>query len=220
MKKAYALFDFDGTLISGDSIWRFCWYAHSQGLCSFSALWQGVQAGVQYFFKRSTAEESKQAALAFLAGRNRAELAALSQSFCEKVLCPRLRKKAIAELEARKGEGAEVLLITASPAFYLEPMKGLLGITEVIGTRMDFDSEGKATGLLGENCKGLQKPLRLAEYLAATDGRLDYESSYAYGDSASDMPMLALCGHKLGVNPKPELKKCLREAEGASLVRW
>ena len=220
MQKAYALFDFDGTLISGDSIWRFCWYAYRKGLCSFASLRQGIWAGIQYGLKKTTAETSKQAAMAFIEGHSRVALQEFSRDFCETVLRRRLRKKGLAELKARKEEGAEILLVTASPAFYLEPLKEMLGIVEIIGTRMDFDSAGKATGLIGENCKGLQKPLRLAEYLAATGGRLDYESSYAYGDTAGDMPMLELCGHKVGVCAKPKLKGLLRGAEGAILVRW
>ena len=221
MPKAYALFDFDGTLISGDSILWFCLYARRQGLCGAKDFWRGIWAGVRYLLGSYTAEESKKEALSFLRGYHRSELKQFSQGFCLDVLQPRLRKQGIAKLEELKQEGVEILLITASPSFYLEPLKTMLGITEVIGTRVDFDREEQATGqICGENCKGIQKPLRLAEYLAAAGERLDYERSYAYGDSASDMPMLALCEHKVGVTAKRKLKKQLKQIEGASLVRW
>jgi len=221
MQKAYALFDFDGTILSGDSILLFCLYARKQGLCSPREFRRGVWAGVRYVLGLSTAEKSKRAALAFVRGHSQAKLSHISQAFYQEVLRPRLRGQALAQLESHRKDGVEILLITASPSFYLEPLKSDLGIQSVIGTRMDFDRNGNATGLIcGENCKGLQKPLRLAEYLAATGDRLAYEKSYAYGDSASDMPMLALCAYKVGVNAKPGLKKKLRHAEGARFVRW
>ena len=221
MGKAYALFDFDGTLISGDSFMLLCIYARKKGLNSGVSFWKGIGAGIRYLLRLCGAKESKEAALSFLQGKSEKELQQLSADFCREVLRPRLRVQGLAELKARREAGAEVLLITASPAFYFEPLKDELGITEIIGTRMDMGQDGRATGrICGENCKGLQKPLRLAEYLAAVGERLDFSRSYGYGDSASDMPMLELCGHKVGVNVRRGLKKRLAKAEGARLVEW
>lgn len=221
MQRTYALFDFDGTLLSGDSILSFCRFARAQGLCSAEQLRQGFWAATRYVMGLSSAEQSKMDALHFIQGRSEAELRAFSKRFCEKVLLPRLRPKGLLALHEHLTRGAQVLLITASPSFYLEHLRDALGIDGIIGTRMDFDLNGNATGLIcGENCKGIQKPLRLAEYLAAAGDRLDYESSYAYGDSASDLPMLTLCGHKVGVNARSTLKKQLKGMDGASFVRW
>ncbi len=221
MRQRFGLFDFDGTLISGDSIIRFCAYARQKGLCTAKEWRAGIWAGALYLLGRRTAEQSKMAALSFINGKTQRELAVLSKSFCREILRPRLRPEGIAEIKRLKAEGAQILLITASPSFYLESMKELLGVTEIIGTRMDMGGNGKATGLIcGENCKGLQKPLRLAEYLAAKGQRLDYENSWAYGDSLSDWPMLELCAHKIGVNPKAKLRRKLSGVEGAARVRW
>ena len=221
MQKPYALFDFDGTLISGDSLLLFLVYARKKGLCSAGNFWQAVKAGLRYALGLSTAQESKAAVMAFLKGHSREALLSFSVAFCEKKLRPRLRKQGLAELEALRKKNVEILLITASPAFYLDPLKDVLGVAAIIGTRVDFDQAGNATGLIcGENCKGLQKPLRLAEYLAATGSELDYAGSSAYGDSASDMPMLALCQRKVGVNARRGLRRELQNAEGAELVHW
>ncbi len=220
MRKTYALFDFDGTLIDGDSIVRFCHYAYRQGLCTKNQLAEGAGAAALYAVGLKTAEQSKMAALAFIVGKSEGELRALSSRFYREALRPRLRREGLVELEARRKSGP-VLLLTASPSFYLEPLKEELGLEAVIGTRMDMGPDGKATGLIcGENCKGLQKPLRLAEYLAAQGDRLDYDTSYAYGDSLSDLPMLDLCGHKVAVNPGLKLRRKLENVEGAAFVRW
>ncbi|MEG0742267.1 MAG: HAD family hydrolase [Clostridia bacterium] len=221
MQKSYALFDFDGTLLKGDSIVRFCLYARSRGLCTGLALWRGAWMAARYYCHTASAEQSKQAALSFLAGHSKAELDALAADFCRQKLLPALYPQGVAALRKRRAEGAELLLVTASPAFYLEPLKESLGLTQIIGTRMDVDARGFYTGLIcGENCRGVQKPLRLAEYLAATGDRLDYASSYAYGDSGSDEPLLSLCAHKIAVNPKRKLLRKLRGADGVAVARW
>ena len=221
MQKSYALFDFDGTLLRGDSLVQFCGYAHRQGLCTSKQLRRGIGTAFLYVLGLRTAEQSKIAALSFIVGRTEAQLQDVSARFWEDALRRRMRRQGLEALKQRKAEGAEVLLVTASPAFYLEPVRVALGITAVIGTRMDIGTDGRATGMIcGQNCKGVQKPLRLAEYLAASGERLDYDSSYAYGDSHSDAPMLELCGHKVAVNAKRKLRKKLHGLEGATFVRW
>ena len=97
----------------------------------------------------------------------------------------------------------------------------MLGVEAVIGTRMNVDDRERYTGdICGDNCRGVQKPLRLAEYLAARGDRLDYDTSSAYGDSASDLNMLELCIRQVGVNPKPKLRKALEGRKNAEIVHW
>jgi len=49
---------------------------------------------------------------------------------------------------------------------------------------------------------------------------VDYASSYAYGDTAGDIPMLMLCQHKTAVNPRKKLVKGLEGADGVQMVQW
>ncbi len=219
-QKPYALFDFDGTLIRGDSIVRFLRYAHRRGLVSAGGLARAGLCAALYGLRLLTAEEAKQQSLAFLKGRGEKEVSALAEDFCREALVPALYPEGVRELRQRSAEGAEVLLISASPSFYLEPLKRMLPISAVIATRMDVE-DGVYTGLLfGENCRGVQKPLRLAEYLAARGEMVDYAASWAYGDSAGDTPMLMLCGHKAAVNAKRRLVKRLRGADGVVFLRF
>lgn len=220
MQKSYALFDFDGTLIRGDSIVRFLLFANKQGLAGTGALLRAGLMAAAYGCHLCTAERAKQQSLSFLAGKTEREIAALSERFCREVLVPNLYPDGVRELKKRRREGAEVLLVTASPAFYLEPLKKRLPVTAIIGTRMHVEN-GVYTGLMaGMNCRGVQKPLRLAEYLAARGDMVDYHTSWAYGDSASDQPMLALCGNKAAINPKKRLQKKLTGADGVVTLHW
>lgn len=220
MQKPYALFDFDGTLIRGDSIVRFVRYAHARGLTGAGGLARAALWAAAYGLHLTTAERAKRESLSFLAGREQGGVEALGRTFCREELLPRLYPQGVEELRRRHAEGAEVLLVTASPSFYLEALKEELPIQRIIGTRMHVEN-GVYTGLIaGENCRGVQKPLRLAEDLAARGDMVDYASSWAYGDSAGDAPMLALCGHKVGVNPRRRLVKRMKGADGFSVVYW
>jgi len=221
LQKSYALFDFDGTLIRGDSIIRMCFFARRRKLMTLGQLLaSGFQAAL-YLCHLTTAQKSKQAALAFMKGKSEKEMEALARDFCRDVLLPRLYPNGVAELKRHRAEGREIWLISASPAFYLEPLMEHLPITGVIGTRMHTDENGVYTGLMaGENCRGIEKPLRLAEVLASRGDMLDYAGSWAYGDTAGDAPMLSLCAQKVAVNPRRKLLRELDGADGVVTVRW
>ncbi len=220
MLRSYALFDFDGTLCAGDSIVRFMSFCLKRGLCGAGDIARALGYAALYSVGIVSAEKSKCAALRFLRGRGINEIAPICEAFCNEELMSRLRPDGLRELDELHAKGCTVLLITASPSFYLEPLKARLGIEDILGTRMDV-VDGRFTGLIcGDNCRGLQKPLRLAEYLAAKGDRLDYESSSAYGDSAGDAPMLMLCARKAAVNPKNKLIKALADASGVTVLHW
>lgn len=220
-QKAYAFFDFDGTLIKGDSIIRFCFYAYRNGLSSLGQLVRAGWMGVLYQCHLTTAEKSKQAALSFLAGRPHKEVEKIAKDFCHKVLIPNLYPEGVEAIRRHRLDGAEVWLVSASTAFYLEPLKRHLHLSGLIGTRMHVDEQGKYSGLIdGHNCRGVEKTLRIAEVLAARGDMVDYATSYAYGDTAGDIPMLMLCQHKTAVNPRKKLVKGLQGADGVQTVRW
>ena len=220
-QKAYAFFDFDGTLIKGDSIVQFCFYAYRRKLCSPGQL---IRAGVMaalYHLNITNAEKSKQAALSFLAGRPHKEVEKIAKDFCHTVLIPNLYPEGVEAVRRHRLDGAEVWLVSASTAFYLEPLKRHLRLNGLIGTRMHVDEEGRYSGLIdGHNCRGVEKTLRIAEVLAAKGDMVDYNASYAYGDTAGDIPMLMLCENKRAVNPRKKLVKGLQGADGVEILSW
>ncbi len=221
MQKTYALFDFDGTLIRGDSILLLCLYARRKGLVSWCGMLGNLRTAFLYGLRLCPAVRAKERALSFLWGKTAAEVDAIAEDFCQAVLVPRLRPQGLSAIQSHRTAGHEVLLVSASSTFYLKHLQKRLNVNDVIATRLDVDADGVFAGrVCGDNCRGLQKPLRLAEYLAAKGDRLDYDTSFAYGDSAGDLPMLRLCAHKVAVNPKPRLWRKLKKLPGATRVRW
>ncbi len=221
MQKTYALFDFDGTIIKGDSIILLVRYAWQKKLLGLRGIARIAWATVLYGLKLCTPVHAKERTLAFLTGKTNAEVTAIATDFVKTVLLPRLRPEAMAELKRHRDAGHEILLVSASSTFYLKHLRQALGYTGLIATRMDVDETGVFSGYVsGDNCRGVQKPLRLAEYLAAKGDRLDYRTSSAYGDTYGDLPMLRLCAHKYAVNPRRRLWRALRPLDGATRIHW
>ncbi|MBN1777748.1 MAG: HAD family hydrolase [Clostridiales bacterium] len=221
MLKTFALFDFDGTMIRGDSILLFMRYAWQKKLCGTFDLLRFAAAGGLFTLRLLSPKRAKELGLRFLKGRNRAAYTRAAESFCETVLKPRLYPRAMEALRKHREAGDEVLLISASPTFYLEPLKQMLNLTEVLGTDMETDTSGRFTGrIVGLNCRGDEKPQRLQTYLNEAGAQLDFETSSAYGDSRHDLPMLKLCRHAYAVSPGKKMQKKLKALDGVTVVNW
>ena len=221
MLTTYALFDFDGTLIRGDSILLFMRYAWQNKLCSVRNLFRFTVAGGLFTVGLLSPKRAKEMALHFLKGKKRDDYVLASEDFCRNILIPRLYPLAAEALQKQRAAGHTMLLISATPAFYLEPLKHMLGFTEVLGTDMETDHDGRFTGkIVGINCRGEEKPLRLQAYLDKTGTQLDREHSSAYGNSTHDIPMLELCKNAFAVNPGKRMLNKLKKTGGVTVVRW
>ncbi len=218
IRQGFALFDLDGTVSSGDSIMPMIRYAIKTRFARKTHMPRVFLALLGYSLHLLNDTRAKEMAVAFLKGKTKAQVQAFAEDFCRDVLLKRIYKDAREEIKARREEGLRVLLVTASPDFYLQPLVRELPLDGIIGTRADVTPAGIYTGrIAGLNCRNLEKPLRIAEYLAAGGYELDTESSYAYGDSGHDWPMMSLTKNPVAVNAKKEL---LRRCGNCRRVAW
>jgi phosphatidylglycerophosphatase C len=180
-------FDFDGTLTSRDSFiaflrWRFGASAFAGGLLDLAP------AAARYLLDRDRGRLKAAAARRFLAGLPRAELEAWAQTFASEQGRSLLRPDALRAWRRWQGEGARLVIVTASPETIVAPIARGLGADALLGTRLAFDPAGRVTGgLEGENCRGPEKVRRL-QAAFGDDVRLEA----AYGDTDGDREMLAL----------------------------
>lgn len=203
-----ALFDFDGTISRGDSIIPFMIYAVQKKFAPFSCIPKAIIAYARYAFKRITAVQAKDIAMAFLRGKSKTEVDAFATQFFSDVLQKRLYQDALIELAKCRQEKLCILLVSASPDAYMLVLKDLLQVDDVIATRCARDAEDRYLGqLASENCKGFEKTLRIAEYLAAHGIEVDLAKSRSYGDSLSDLPMLELTPRPTVINASCRLRK-------------
>ncbi len=213
----FALFDFDNTLAKGDSIVPFLMYCIRRGQAPWYQVFKALHGFLEQKRNPEKISTAKGRTLSFLKGRKQDEVHDLARSFWRDSLSKRLYEAGIAEMKKLKSQGYYVLVVSASPSVYMDVLPEFLPADGVISTVCGLDAQACYNGLVGENCKELQKPLRIAEYLASNHLVLDPQQSRAYGDSKSDAPMLSLVATPVVVNGNKDLQALVPTA---TTVYW
>jgi phosphoserine phosphatase len=86
-----------------------------------------------------------------------------------------------------------------------------LGLTGGLGTLVARDENGILTGELTERPLHGQRKLTAIKKLAKVRN-LSLKRSFAYSDSANDLPMLTHVGHPVAVNPDKALERYAKAA--------
>src|SRR3954453_20775280 len=87
-----------------------------------------------------------------------------------------------------------------------------------IGTAYEVGEDGLFTGELGGAFMYGEGKVEAISRFADEHG-IDLDESFAYSDSASDLPMLRAVGHPVVVNPDEELARIARE-QGWRVMRF
>ena len=187
-----AVYDFDGTMIRGDSIVDYLRFAYARGQISPGTLLRAAMDGLCNRLGLISAGKAKYNALRF---RDRLTAEAqneLDLAFAEQLFA-RVRPDALRQISQDRADGRLIVLLSASTDNYMLPLSRHLGVDALICTRIDDLPDG--------NCRGTAKVARLQAWLTENSITPDYPASAAYGDSISDESILALVGHPAAVNP-------------------
>ena len=117
---------------------------------------------------------------------------------------PKIFPRSLDLVEESRRAGCRQVIVTGALDFTMAPLARYLGIDDVIANRLEFKN-GIATGKLQKPfVGGATKPVLMRQF-AQTHG-LDLNESFAYSDSYSDFPMLAVVGRPTACNPDRRLK--------------
>ena len=191
-REVIAVFDFDGTLVKGDSFfrfvtWRHDWFHVAKDLLATAPLL------VLYGLRLVSNDRHKMALFARrFAGMERQELDALGKGFALEELPKMVRKKALQCLRAHQAQGHQVIIVSASLDTWLRPWAETHHVDTVLASKAEI-AQGRVTGRLAHgNCFGREKVNRL--FAALPKDRSAYEI-YAYGDGRGDFDLLAAADH-------------------------
>ncbi|MCW8894444.1 MAG: HAD-IB family hydrolase [Sulfurimonas sp.] len=182
-----ALFDFDGTLTSKDSLDEFLKHSVSRKKYILNTL-----KFIPYFILWQTKLMNNGVAKEhlfriFFKGVDEKNFKAIAKNFSLTKLDQIMRKDRLAILEKHRQNGDRIIIVSASMKCWLQPWCDKNNI-ELLSTQLEF-KDGKFTGrFLTPNCHGKEKENRVKELLHVED----YETIYAYGDSSGDTEMLAM----------------------------
>ncbi|HEX7443199.1 MAG TPA: HAD-IB family hydrolase, partial [Acidimicrobiales bacterium] len=207
-----AFFDLDKTVIAKASMVAFGPPLYRAGMISrwlvARALWS------QLVFQHVGADEERmqkfrQSALRITRGWDQAHISAIVRETLTEIVDPIVYDEALDLIREHQAAGRRVYLISASPEEIVAPLAHYLGVDEAIASRAKLDDDGRYTGEVEFYSYGPFKAEAIRES-AAIHG-IDLEASYAYSDSATDLPMLETVGHPVAVNPDRELARVARE---------
>jgi HAD superfamily hydrolase (TIGR01490 family) len=211
-RTAAAFFDVDNTMMQGASLYYF-----ARGLAArryFTTIDLARFAISQARFRLLAAEHSgdiaqaREAALAFIAGWQVADVQRLSEEIFDELMADRIWSGTRALADQHLASGQRVWLVTAAPVELGRVIAARLGLTGALGTVAEI-RDGAYTGrLVGEMMHGPAKAHAI-EALAAAEG-LDLARCTAYSDSINDVPMLTTAGRAVAVNPDSALRRMAR----------
>jgi HAD superfamily hydrolase (TIGR01490 family) len=216
---AAAFFDLDKTVIARASMVAMGRPLYREGLVSRWLLLRALWGQLVYLMlgaDEAKLARTRDSVLHLVAGWERDRVARIAREAVEEVLEPIVYDEALELIAEHQEAGRPVFLVSASPQEIVAPLAEHLGVDGAIATVAEVDDRGRYTGRVERYCYGPEKAVAMAE-VAAAEG-IDLAESWAYSDSATDIPMLAAVGHPVAVNPDRELLRAARERGWA--VRW
>jgi HAD superfamily hydrolase (TIGR01490 family) len=207
-----AFFDLDKTLMQGSSGFQFAVAAREAGVIIRRQLAADAVANVKYRLHGAgdaQAEELRHRIAAALEGVRVRELERLAVRVLQGIL-PRLYPRMLTIAYEHQDAGRPVYIVTAAAQDLADVLARVLTFDGGLGSHLSEVDNGRYTGrATGIFLYGEAKAVAIRE-LAAREG-IDLADSYAYSDSASDLPMLRAVGHPVVVNPDAELLALAQE---------
>ena len=201
-----AFFDLDKTIIAKSSPLALGRSFFREGLIGRGFLLKSLYA--QLVFQLMGADEQKMErmraeAAKLTAGWEAAKVRQVVTEVLEEVITPLIYAEALELIEEHRRAGRLICIVSSSPEEIVEPLAKMVGVDRWIASKPTV-VDGKYTGELEFYAYGPDKPVAIRA-LARQLG-IDLERSFAYTDSATDLPMLEAVGHPVVVNPDRHLR--------------
>jgi HAD superfamily hydrolase (TIGR01490 family) len=208
---AAAFYDVDGTLIKTNIVHAFAWYARHQPTLLGSLKKSAKTALSIPMFMAADKLSRKwfnQLFYGYYAGEPEDRLIVLAEELFEDVIKPSIFPRTKDLIEEARRAGLRNVIVSGGLDFTVRPLARWLGVDDFIANTLEFEN-GYATGQLGKPfVAGATKAQIMRDYAAKHD--IDLGKSWAYTDSYSDYPMLAVVGHPTAVNPDFRLRTVAR----------
>ncbi len=210
-KNSAAFYDVDGTLIQINIVHTFAFYAARQASWTKSvSTTVSTVMSIPLFAAADKVSRKwfNELFYHYYEGFSQDRLEILSEELFDEVIKPKIFPRTLDLVEESKRAGCRQVIVTGALDFTMRPLARYLGIEDVIANRLEFRG-GWATGKLAKPfVGGATKPVLMRQY--AKEHGLDLAECFAYSDSYSDFPMLAVVGRPTACNPDRRLRAVAR----------
>ena len=209
-----AFFDLDNTLLRGSSSYLFGKAAFERKFLGRRDLYRFAWQQWTFILRGETVSMMKHIedrALGLVEGHKAADMAQMVVDVYAEYIAPKLWPETVRIAQDHMAKGREVWIITASPVEMSQHIAKMLGLTGGLGTIVAQDENGILTGQLdGKPLHGKRKLAAMKKL--AKERNLSLKKSFAYSDSANDLPMLTHVGHPVAINPDKSLQRYAKAA--------
>ena len=209
-----AIFDVDFTLTNSETLMEFYIFMVKKRPRLIVYAPFSIISALLFVLKVFSAKKAKENFISFINGISEKDMELLTKEFYEKRLSKIFYKDALYTLKKLKNSGCKIYLISASAEFYLKELYRIESIDKIIGTRFEVVNGKHTRKILGQNCKGEEKVVRLMESLKKDNIEVDFKNSYMFSDSLSDLPLFKLVGNSYLIN------YTRKDNQGIEVLRW
>ena len=210
-KNSAAFYDVDGTLIKINIVHAFAFYAARQPSLLDSALRSvktGLSLPVFWAADKLSRKWFNEIFYRSYEGASEDRLVELASELFEDVIKPNIYPRAKQLIDDSRRAGVRQVLVSGALDFTMHPLAKYLEVDDVIANQLEF-VDHRATGKLRKPfVAGATKADIMRAYAKRHD--IDLAESWAYSDSFSDYPMLAVVGHPTACNPDFRLRSIAR----------
>ncbi|MBM70646.1 MAG: HAD-IB family hydrolase [Haliea sp.] len=204
-----AIFDFDGTIISGYSATSFIREQLRRGDLQTRELLELAQAMTSFGLGNLGFSAMMTVTTQFLRGITEASYEDLGETLYNDQLARRIYPESRALINAHLAKGHTVAVISSATPYQVVPAARDLGIEHVMCTELEVE-DGLFTGqVIRPTCFG-QGKVDAAERLAGEQGA-DLDQSFFYSDSHDDLLLLERVGLPRVLNPNTRLLGIARD---------
>jgi HAD superfamily hydrolase (TIGR01490 family) len=207
MQRPAAFFDLDKTVIATSSTFAFSRSFREVGLITRRSVLRSAYAQFVYLLggaDHDQMERMRRYLSNLVIGWDVQTVKDIVTETLHTVVEPYVYDEAVRLIEEHHSAGRDVVIVSSSGSELVEPIGEMLGADHVIATVM-AQRAGRYTGGIDFYAYAANKALGVEE-LAARAG-YDLAASYAYSDSATDLPLLEGVGHPHAVNPDKGLRR-------------
>jgi len=210
-----AVFDLDNTITRGDSLARFLRYALARRPGRAWRLFLFPWFAIRYALTRDRGRFKGSLLHATVGGLTRTQATALVDGFVSGFPDSALRPGALAAIAKHRRDGERLILLSASPDLYVEPLGRRLGFSQVMASKVRWDGDRLDGHLAGPNMRGAEKLRAIEAIRGANRG----SSIAAYGDASADLEHLRAVDSPTLVNGKPAARRAA-QALGIPWLDW
>ncbi len=208
--KTCAVFDFDGTIISGYSATAFLKDQIARGEIAPADLIQLTQAATRFGIGSLGFSALMAVHAQYLAGRSEADYIANSERLFRRAIAKLIYPEARQLIEAHRAAGHSIAIISSATPYQVLPAAKDLGIEDIYASDLEVVDGQFTGGVVTPTCFG-QGKVDAAERFIEKQGS-DLGRCFFYSDSTDDIELLDVAGQPVVLNGSRELKAIARES--------